>query len=223
MKLKTKLLTTALLGSLSTLAHAEVSGYVTITSDYMFRGVSLNDKDAALQGGIDWAADESGWYAGIWASPVTDDTEVDLFAGYAGELGGGLEYDLMAVYYAYLDEDEYSYLELHAGLSKALSDNFSLGLNLDYTNDSMASNGYDDLDALHLSVVATYSIQEDMALEFEFGRQGWEVDGEDGDYNWGRASLVKDYEHFSVDVSAWYNDLDGDDSSKVSLGLSYHF
>ena len=223
MKLKTKLLSSALLLALPALANAEVSGYVTLTSDYMFRGLSLNDKDPAIQAGLDWSSENSGWYAGVWASPVTDDTEVDLFVGYAGELSEGLEYDLMAVYYAYLDENEYNYMELHAGLSKALSDNFSLGVNLDYTNDSLGSSAYEDMNALHMLVVASFSIQEDLSLELEYGRQGWEEYGEDEDYDWGRLSVLKDYGNFSFDVSAWYNDLDGDDSSKFTLGVSYNF
>lgn len=44
-------------------AHAEVSGSITLTSDYLFRGVTQTDEQPALQGGVEWAHD-SGFYVG---------------------------------------------------------------------------------------------------------------------------------------------------------------
>lgn len=208
-------------------AQADVSGYVTLASDYMFRGVSLNDKSPALQGGIDWEG-ETGWYAGTWASQTDDgestDVEVDLFGGYAGETENGISYDFMAIYYALLDASDYNYMELHAGFSKGMSEKLSLGVNLDYTNDSLAAAGLgDDLTAFHVSVVAEYALADDMGLAFEYGRQGWDEDNESYGYNWGRISLTKDYNDFSFDLSAWHNDADDDDSSKFTVSASYSF
>ncbi|GAB3038614.1 TorF family putative porin [Bowmanella dokdonensis] len=228
MKIKHSLIATSLMAGLSLSAQAEVSGYVTLTSDYMFRGVSLNDNSPALQGGVDWAAEDSGWYAGAWASQTDDgeetDIEVDLFGGYAGEFANGVEYDFMLIYYALVDASEYNYFELHGGFSKAINDSLSLGINLDYTNDSLAASGFgDDMSALHYSVVADVAIGEDMGLGFELGRQTWDEDGFDDDYTWGRVSLTKDWENWSFDVSAWYNDIDGDDSSNVTASVSYNF
>jgi uncharacterized protein (TIGR02001 family) len=227
MKIKHKVLVASLLTAMTLSAQAEVSAYVTLTSDYMFRGVSLNDKSPALQGGIDWSND-SPWYAGAWASQTDDgestDVEVDLFGGYAGETENGISYDFMVIYYALLDDSDYNYTELHAGFSKGLSDAFSLGLNFDYTNDSIAAAGFgDDLSALHVSVVAEYALSDDMGLAFEYGRQGWDEDNESYAYNWGRISLTKDYNDFSFDLSAWHNDIDGDDSSSFTVSASYNF
>lgn len=77
---------------------------VTLTgvSDYRFRGVSLSDRDPALQGAVDisWR----GFYAGAWASSIarTADTnvELDLYAGYAGT-AGPIEYEVGAIAYLY--------------------------------------------------------------------------------------------------------------------------
>ncbi|MEN8675919.1 MAG: TorF family putative porin, partial [Alteriqipengyuania sp.] len=44
----------------------EISGNVSLVSDYRFRGVSFSDEDIAIQGGID-LAHESGFYVGTWA------------------------------------------------------------------------------------------------------------------------------------------------------------
>ena len=68
---------------------------IGIVSDYLFRGISQNNKQAALQGGIDVAFKE-GFYVGTWASKVSDWTsgpngdnvELDLYGGYKTELSG---------------------------------------------------------------------------------------------------------------------------------------
>lgn len=61
-----------------------VSGNVTLTSDYRFRGVSLTATDAALQGGVSFAG-RSGVSGGLWASTISSggsgaQLELDLFA-----------------------------------------------------------------------------------------------------------------------------------------------
>ncbi|MFM8760381.1 MAG: TorF family putative porin [Polynucleobacter victoriensis] len=68
---------------------------IGIVSDYLFRGISQNNKQAALQGGIDVAFKE-GFYVGTWASQVSnwtagpkgDGYELDLYGGYKTELSG---------------------------------------------------------------------------------------------------------------------------------------
>lgn len=71
------------------LALADLSATLTLTSDYLFDGVSQTEGDPAIQGSIDYAH-ESGWYVGVWSSNVHYDAdvdyrvEVDYYAGYAG-------------------------------------------------------------------------------------------------------------------------------------------
>jgi uncharacterized protein (TIGR02001 family) len=68
---------------------------IGIVSDYLFRGISQNNKQAALQGGIDVAFKE-GFYVGTWASQVSkwtagpkgDGYELDLYGGYKTEVSG---------------------------------------------------------------------------------------------------------------------------------------
>ena len=72
---------------------AEFSRYLTVTSDYVFRGVTYSSGDAAAQLGID-AAFENGFYSGLWASTVDigvepyahRDLEVDYYLGYRQDL-----------------------------------------------------------------------------------------------------------------------------------------
>lgn len=89
-----------------------VSGGVSVVSDYRFRGVSLSDKDFAVQPTLT-ISHESGLYLGVWGSNIADnggdDVEVDLFAGFAG--GDAVTYDIGATYYLYPGASEFNYVE----------------------------------------------------------------------------------------------------------------
>ena len=67
-------------------SFAELSANVSVTNNYIWRGLTQTTNDAAVQGGIDYA-DESGFYAGTWVSNVNygaDDVysyEHDLYFG----------------------------------------------------------------------------------------------------------------------------------------------
>jgi len=85
------------------------SGNIGITNDYVFRGFTQTNEDFAVQGGFD-LEHSSGFYAGVWASNVefldddgTNSTsvEIDLYAGFSGDLGSIFTYDVTAIYYAY--------------------------------------------------------------------------------------------------------------------------
>ena len=101
---------------LSSIAAAEFSANVGVTSNYVFRGVSLSGDDAAVSGGLDYAHD-SGFYAGIWASSMGGaGEEVDLYAGFGGS-AGDLSYDVNVFYYWYPSASSSNYTELGASLS----------------------------------------------------------------------------------------------------------
>jgi uncharacterized protein (TIGR02001 family) len=89
-----------------------VSGGVTAVSDYRFRGISLSDKDFAIQPTLT-VTHESGLYAGFWGSNIAensgDDVEVDLYAGYGG--GEAITYDIGATYYLYPGASDLNYVE----------------------------------------------------------------------------------------------------------------
>jgi uncharacterized protein (TIGR02001 family) len=112
-------------------AHAQVSGTVTLTSDYLFRGISQTDEKPALQGGVEWAH-ESGFYAGTWGSSiswladsdpaVSSQLELDGYLGFRGDFGAsGIGWDVGAVHYWYPGRypagfDKADTTELYAGL-----------------------------------------------------------------------------------------------------------
>ena len=89
-----------------------LTGGVAVVSDYRFRGVSLSDKDFAVQPYLT-LTHESGIYGGVWASNVAensgDDLEIDLYAGFAG--GDAVTYDIGATYYVYPGVSSFNYVE----------------------------------------------------------------------------------------------------------------
>lgn len=90
-----------------------VSGGIAVVSDYRFRGVSLSDKDFAVQPTLT-VSHESGLYVGVWGSNVAEnpgeDVEVDLYAGFAG--GDTITYDLGVTYYMYPGVSDFNYVEM---------------------------------------------------------------------------------------------------------------
>ena len=80
----------------SSYAQAEWSANVAATSNYLWRGFEQTGGDAAVSGGVDYAA-ESGFYAGTWVSNASwadgMTYELDLYAGYGGEING-IGYDI---------------------------------------------------------------------------------------------------------------------------------
>ena len=125
-----KTLVAAALVATAGVAQADLSANIAASSDYLFRGVSQTGSSAAVSGGIDYTQD-SGFYAGTWisnidfgsASPKADE-EVDLYAGFGGDLGdSGLGYDVGVIYYYYpgaggdIQGGDLDYSEVNGSLS----------------------------------------------------------------------------------------------------------
>ena len=85
---------------------------VSVTSDYRYRGISQTRLKPALQGGVDYAH-SSGFYVGAWASTIKwisdgggdADVEIDTYAGYKTEVGGGVTVDVGFLRYNYPGND----------------------------------------------------------------------------------------------------------------------
>jgi len=67
-----------------------LSGNVTLVSDYRWRGVSLSNEDAAIQGGIS-ATTTPGFFLSMWGSSIANyggaTTEVDIYGGWSKTFG----------------------------------------------------------------------------------------------------------------------------------------
>ena len=82
-----------------------LSGGISVTSDYRFRGISLSNEKVAVQPTLT-VSHESGLYAGVWGSSLPDSPaygkfELDLYAGFATEVASRTTVDVGVTYYTY--------------------------------------------------------------------------------------------------------------------------
>lgn len=107
-----------------------LTGNLTITSDYRFRGLSQSFNLPAVQGGIDWAH-ASGFYLGNWNSSVSPNQypngaglEMDFYGGYKFTVGKDTVVDVGALYFYYPgayfngflpNKPEFDHFELYIG------------------------------------------------------------------------------------------------------------
>ncbi len=165
-------------------AAVELSGNVTLTSDYRFRGVSQTTRDPALQGGFDLET-ESGFYVGTWGSNVNFGTdaslELDLYAGWSGEIREGITWDVGYTRYEYpsdgslLDYNEYG---ASLGFSGVLGGDATVGVifSEDYLNLGNTTWAYPYIDYSHainerftVDVHLGINLADERAFEATFG------------------------------------------------------
>jgi uncharacterized protein (TIGR02001 family) len=211
-------------------AHAQLSATVTAVSDYDFRGVSLSATDPALQGSIDWAHD-SGFYAGIWGSCCLDfgpgtetSNEVDLYAGFAGETGGGFGWDAGIVYYSYWpDDDEVDYPEIYLGGGYG-----PVKVKAWYTNDY----GNLDVDAYYIEGNLNYDLGQNFSLiahaGYNFGDYWKDVFGDEAidyavgvGYALGNFNLVLKYIDMSSDVEVTSDEFNNEGRVFFSISTTF--
>ncbi len=95
---------------------------IGVQSNYIWRGVSQTNNDAALQGGIDYK--KGTFYAGTWLSNVDfagtgtthADTEMDLYAGLTPSVGNW-SFNFGVYYYTYPNASGVTFGELQADVS----------------------------------------------------------------------------------------------------------
>jgi len=210
-----KIIGLAMLASAATAgaAHAEVTANVALTSDYVFRGVSLSDNGPAIQGGADYTSEV--WYAGVWSSSLSDGMEIDLYAGFTPSTGP-VEWDLGVISYFYpgADDDgaEFDYVEFKAAASMALSEQFSVG-GAAY----LAPENYGDTgEAVYLEINGEWTMSDALVFNAAYGNQSVEEpngpDTED-DYNTWNVGGTYAMHGFNVDLR--YHDTDIDAGSDI--------
>ncbi|MEN9765138.1 MAG: hypothetical protein RL397_1093 [Pseudomonadota bacterium] len=198
-------------------AESELSGNMSITSDYRFRGISQSNKQPALQGGIDYAH-SSGLYIGNWNSSVSQwasnlgaGIEMDVYAGYSTEVGG-LGVDVGTIYYYYPNarvsvadaknhaNTQEAYIGLSYGIvtfktSYTLSDRyFTLGTGGDTTLQSGATPS--SKGTLYYDLSLSYELTQGISLSAHAGSLSLKnkVGSSIKDYSVGVAYALKDWE-----------------------------
>lgn len=199
------------------------------TSDYMFRGLSLNDEDPAAQGSVDIGYGI--FYAGVWASNlpaegVLGPAEIDVYAGIKPVVGP-VTFDLGIIGYFYpgdkindpvfdaIGDDEY--FELKAGASITPFTNAGLGVTAYYSPDTQLS---DSAETLAIEGTASYTTRQVgifvPTLSGTFGWQYVEDAGfsgvNDDDYLYWNLGVALAVDKFTIDLRYWDTDFGDDDA-----------
>lgn len=191
-------------------AHAEFSANIGAASNYIWRGVTQTNDEAAISGGLDYAS-ESGFYAGTWASNLAGSQyELDLYAGFGGE-AGSVGYDLGVITYLYpIGDDELDFTEVYASASVA---GFTAGVAYEISAE-------DDADSdVYLSLAYDMDLSEDVGLSIYGGDYSFDADSS-ADYTHYGVSVAKGDFGFAIDKTD-QDDAAGDPRVTVSWGTSF--
>ena len=123
-----------------------ISGNVAGVTDYRWRGLSYSGGDFAIQGSIQ-VNHASGLYVGTWGSSLEQDpldiygsAEVDLYAGWSGQIASGVTADAGITWYTYPNGSfgNGNYLEPYASLSTTLGPaSAKVGVNYAWKQDAL--------------------------------------------------------------------------------------
>lgn len=206
----------------SPLAWADLSSTVTLSSNYLFNGITLTQDDPALQPSLDWVSD-SGWYLGTWGSNVSfvdnTDREVDFYTGYYTDLGGNWALDLGLAHYSYYgssDSSAFDYPEAYIKLSYD-----STKLSAWYAKDYFGAGGG------HYILMLTHNVQlmQWLTLTLSADRStSTDTDkflrDNDGTYHHWRLALTSDWLGAKWTAAFDDTDLELDDLGEPTFSLS---
>jgi len=177
----------------------QISSNLTATSNYIWRGVSQTNDDAAIQGGVDYTINKH-FYAGAWTSNVTNDTELDIYGGYTNKFGE-FDFDAGLVTYQYLgDSGADDFTEAYAG---AVYKNYSAKISMDINESD-----------IYLEGAADFNLPDKYLLTAHLGIYSYDQAGRT-DYNDYSATISKAELSFMVSNT----DLSNDD---VNVNVSWN-
>ncbi len=185
-------------------ATGNFSATLTMTTDYVFRGISFSGEDPAIQGSFDWAY--GNFFAGIWGSSIKGEafgtsgdgfeSEFDYYVGYSNSFAG-FDWYVMPIYYNFPGASDSLGELAFAGrsTSELETDQFEVWVEVSRA-----------VDTLPLSPTFTlfYSYSPDFTLE-------------DGSGNYIRGSVALSLPAgFGLDGGVGYQDVEGDDATGSS-------
>lgn len=197
----------------------EWSFNVGATSDYMFRGISQNDTDPALQGGVDISYGI--FYAGIFTSMIDfdgappADVELDVYAGIKPEWMG-VSFDLGVIYYTYPGADdggaELNFVEFKAGASVSPIDKLTVGATVYYSPEYTLETGevwtFEGTAAYELRQIMMFTPTISATLGYQVGEGDDFIAIGDDDYLYWNAGLSLAVDKLTLDFRYWDTDID---------------
>ena len=207
-----------LVGVVPTAAFAQgvsTGAYVAVTSDYMFRGISLTSENPALQGGLDL-----GWKdltVSLWASNVDfgaaspADVEADLGAVWSRQVTDRVGISFQAFRFSYFGDGSLNYSEYSAIVDVA---NATIGFYV------APSYGGTDGDGTYLNFGYAIALPKAVNLGLHAGRNEFEAAVGIEDYWDYGVSLGRSFGRLDADVSFLTTDLPKADESDARVVAS---
>ena len=186
-----------LLMSASAVSAQELTANFGATNNYIWRGLTQSINEAAISGGIDYAA-ESGFYVGTWASNVSYDSddvysyEHDMYFGFAGETDT-FSWDIGYLYYNYDSNAGFDFGEVYGSIGIG---NFSATLSLlaNAEPDEGPGQDFGFAEASYWSL--DYTIPLDSGVEV-----GLHAGFHEGDFMYAFNGATDDYWDFNISVA----------------------
>ncbi len=194
-----------------------------ITSDYVYRGITLNNFQPTLQGGVNYAFGDSGFYAGFWAShtnfgdgPDGPNIETDNYVGWSHDLSDDWNLDAMLTHYRYLGANagygNVDFNQLDAKLSYKGMLTFTGSYANDYVNGGYTYHYY--------SLSANHEAGLGISLNASIGHSDYS-DG-NGSYNDYNIGISRQFGPVNAALNYYDTDIDGPRASDAVV-LSFTF
>ncbi|WP_210397289.1 TorF family putative porin [Motiliproteus sediminis] len=211
MKKLSLVLSSCVLALSATSAQAEVSANVAMSTDYIWRGMTQTDGEAAVSGGFDYGH-ESGAYVGVWGSNIdfgsTSSMEFDLYGGYATEISG-VGIDVGAIRYMYPSEGSINWTEYYGSVSY-----MGASVGVAFTDEY---GGNDTIDATYYS--ASYEAELPMQIGLAVSAGYYDIDTPDSDNVDWKIAVSREYQGVGFELS--YYDLDSDNDAADDDGVVF--
>ena len=210
-----------------------LTGYVDVTSDYKFRGISQNDRSPSPQGSLNLTG-PNGFYVGAWASTVDFDPatgnnstnpnfELDLYGGKHTDLWG-IDWNIEPYYYSYPSQYQApgaptaDYFELINQLSKSFG-----ALTLTGTYAWSPELAFKGGEGNYLAGTASYAINDWLSISGNVGHQ-WAENAKlvgSRDYTYADIGATATYKGFALDLRYSGTDLGNAQCSAFYMGTRH--
>lgn len=194
-------------------SESNLTWNLAVTTDYVFRGITQNDFDPALQGGLDYAFGDSGFYVGAWASnvdfvdPDGPDLELDTYVGYSVDVAEDWNLDFSLVRYTYIGErDVYGSIDYNEVFGK-VTWNEMLTFTVAYAND------YSNLDysSLYTNLAGSWEFGNDFSLNAGIGYSQFSDDN--GSYTDWNIGVSRQFGPVNAAINYYDTSFDGNNAS----------
>lgn len=202
-----------------------LTGYVDVTSDYKFRGISQNSRDPAPQGSLNLTGPD-GFYVGTWLSQIDFNPgsgsdpylEMDIYGGKHTDLWG-VDWNIEPYYYSYPAADVPAgtsapdYFELINQLTKTVGP-----VSLTATWAWSPNLAYDGGTGNYVAGTASFTVNDWLSISGNLGHQ-WAQGAKyvgSSDYTYADIGATATYKGFALDLR-----YSGTDLGNLQCGAFY--